>query len=120
MKQHCGGPVIVVNVSPTKELTVDPGYRELPSPWRILWSRINPFRETIDVPSIKSMLMRTLTVGGHRKMLEIEQFADYYLSPPLSNFRLDEYARIEEIIEVGYRYAKDQIAKWEILPGVNK
>jgi predicted acylesterase/phospholipase RssA/CRP-like cAMP-binding protein len=118
MKQVCGGPVIVINVSPSTELTVETSYDEMPSPWRILGSRINPFRETISAPTITAMLMRTLMVGSHRKMQEVEQNADYYLRPPLSNSHLDDYTRIEEIVEVGYRYAKEQIATWSVLPGV--
>ncbi len=34
MKASCGGPVIVVNVSPKKELTVDASLNEMPSPGR--------------------------------------------------------------------------------------
>jgi predicted acylesterase/phospholipase RssA/CRP-like cAMP-binding protein len=110
MKRVCGGPVIVVNVSPLTELMVNASYREMPSPWSILGSRFNPFRKSIKVPTISATLMRTLMVGSHRKMQEVEQNADYYLRPPLSDFHVD--------VEVGYRYAKEQIATWSVLPSV--
>ena len=38
--------------------------------------------------------------------------ADYYLRPPLSQFKINDYAKIDEIADVGYRYAKEQIKEW--------
>jgi NTE family protein/lysophospholipid hydrolase len=118
MKRLCGGPVIVVNASPVTALTVDERYRELPSAWRVLGSRISPFRNPINMPTITTMLMQTLMVGSHRKAQEVERHADYYLRPPLSKFHLTDYARIDEIAEAGYRYTMEQIAAWSVLPGV--
>ncbi len=115
MKKLCGGPVIVVNVSPEKELTVDASYREMPSPWAVLWSRVHPFKASIHIPTLSSLLMRTILVGSRKKARDVEKEADYYLRPPLNRFRMDQYARIEEIAEVGYQYAKAQIGEWKMI-----
>ena len=61
------------------------------------------------------MMVRTLMVGSHRKSHEVEMMADYYLQPPLEHFRMDDYAKIYDIVEVGYRYAKDHVAEWTAL-----
>ncbi len=58
------------------------------------------------------MIMRTILVSSHKKAHEVEQEADYYLRPPLHQFKLDDYAKIEEITDIGYRYAEKQIEEW--------
>ena len=113
MKEHCEGPVLVVNVSPDKDMTVDASFREMPSPWSLLWSRISPFRESIHVPNIPAVIMRTIMVSSHKKAREVEIKADYYLRPPLNHFKINDYAKIIEIVEAGYVYASEQIRGWE-------
>ena len=39
--------------------------------------------------------------------------ADFYLRPPIDRFRMDDFARIEEIAEVGYAYARKEIRAWK-------
>ncbi len=113
LKKLYGGMVIVTNVSPRREVTVDSSFAEMPSAWRILRSRMNPFEPPIKVPGISVTMMRTLMVASERKSREVERMADYYLRPPIDRFRLDDFARIEEIAEVGYRYACEQIREWK-------
>jgi NTE family protein/lysophospholipid hydrolase len=113
LKEFCGGSVIVVNVSPRRETTVDTGLSDLPSPWRVLRSRLNPFEPAIRVPGLSATMIRTLMVASERKSREIERIADYYLRPPLDRFRLDEFRLIDEIVETGYVYAVEEIRKWK-------
>ena len=113
MKQACSGPVIVVCVSPKREVLVDEAFTEMPSSWQVLRSRLNPFKPSIKVPGIPATMMRALMVASNRKSREVEREADFYLRPPIDRFRLDNFDRIEEIAEVGYRYAIDEIRKWK-------
>ena len=46
LKEVCGGPVIVSMVSPRKDLAMDESFTEMPSAWRFLRSRLNPFEKT--------------------------------------------------------------------------
>ena len=113
MKELCGGPTMVVNVSPIRGLTVDASLPEMPSPWTILWSRLNPFREAIQVPSMPAMMMRTIMVSSQRKSREVEKAADFYLRPPIQQFRVDDYAKIDEIARAGYEYTCRMIEGWK-------
>jgi len=113
LKELCGGPVIVSNVSPRRDATVDSALTEMPSAWRILRSRINPFEPTIKVPGLSATMMRTLMVASDRKSREVERMADFYLRPPVDPYRVDDYSRIEEIAEVGYEYARNEIRGWK-------
>ena len=113
LKKLCGGMVIVTNVSPRREVIVDSSFLEMPSAWRILRSRMNPFEPAIKVPGISVTMMRTLMVASERKSREVERMADFYLRPPIDRFRLDDFARLEEIAEAGYEYACEQIRAWK-------
>jgi predicted acylesterase/phospholipase RssA len=113
LKETCGGPVIVSSVSPRKEVTMDEAYTEMPSPWRVLRSRLNPFENTIKVPGIPATMIRAMMVASNRKSREVEMDADFYLRPPIDRFRLDDMAKVEEIAEVGYQYTKNEIRMWK-------
>jgi predicted acylesterase/phospholipase RssA len=58
-------------------------------------------------------MMRTLMVASERKSREVELMADFYLRPPLERFRVDDFARIEEIAEAGYEYTRKEIQGWK-------
>jgi predicted acylesterase/phospholipase RssA/CRP-like cAMP-binding protein len=113
LKELCGGLVIVSNVSPRSDVTVDSSFAEMPSAWHILRSRLNPFEPTIRVPGIAVTMMRTLMVASERKSREVENMADYYLRVPIDRFRSDDFKRVEEIAEVGYEYARQEIRLWK-------
>ena len=113
LKKFCGGPVIVTNVSPRREATVDAAFSEMPSPWRILRSRLNPFERSIYVPGIAATMMRAVMVASERKSREVELMADFYLRPPVDRFRMDDFARIDEIVQAGYEYARGEVRSWQ-------
>ncbi len=113
LKEVCGGPIIVSRVSPRKDLAMEESCTEMPSAWRVLRSRLNPFEKTIRVPGIAATMMRTMWVASERKSREVEEDADFCLRPPVERFRLDERSRIEEIAEVGYQYTRQEIRTWK-------
>jgi NTE family protein len=113
LKEVCGGPVIVSMVSPRKDLAMDESFTEMPSAWRVLRSRLNPFEKTIKVPGIPATLMRTMWVASERKSREVEQDAEFCLHPPVDRFRVDDRSKIEEIAEVGYEYTRQEIRTWK-------
>jgi len=113
MKQACSGPGIVVCVSPKREVLVDEAFTEMPSSWQVLRSRLNPFKPSINVPGIPATMLRALMVASNRKSREVELEAEFYLRPPIDRFRLDNFEKVEEIADVGYQYARDEIRKWK-------
>jgi predicted acylesterase/phospholipase RssA len=113
LKELCGGSVIVTNVSPRRDATVDASFTKMPSAWRILRSRVNPFEPAIKVPGLSATMIRTIMVASNRKSREVEQLADFYLRPPVERFRLDDYARIAEIAQTAYDYSIEEIRQWK-------
>ena len=48
-------------------------------------------------------------VSSQKKSHEVELKADFYLRPPLNQFKVNNYAKIDEIVDIGYHYTKEQI-----------
>lgn len=112
MKKLCTGTVIAVDVSSKNDLLVDESCTPIPSPWKIIWSRINPFTKTIEAPSILSIMGRASLLGSINKRNEVMKEVDLYLNPPVSDFGMLDNDSLKEIAEAGYRYAKDKVAEW--------
>ncbi len=113
MGRICGGSVIVVDVSAQKDLSVDPHTARPPSPWRILWSRINPLSSPIDAPSIISIMMRTIMIGSLHSSKMVAQHADLYIRPPVERHGMFDWKSINQIVETGYRYALGKVQEWQ-------
>jgi len=112
MKKLCTGTVVAVDVSSKNDLLVDESCTPIPSPWKIIWSRINPFTKTIEAPSILSIMGRASLLGSINKRNEVMKEVDLYLNPPVSDFGMLDNDSLKEIAEAGYRYAKDKVAEW--------
>ena len=104
MKSLCGGPVILVNVTPKKDLTVDFDYEHFPSPLKVLWSKINPFINAIQTPSLVDILVRVAGLSSMNKIKYEENISDLVLNPPLETFGLLAFSDMDQIIDLGYRY----------------
>jgi predicted acylesterase/phospholipase RssA len=115
MKTLCGGKVIAVNVSPSrdKDFTIDDTFKGIPSPSRILWSRLNPLKESINFPNIIDVMIRTTMLSSVHKANWVQAEADLYLRPPVDHFGLIEYEAIDEIVQAGYEHAQEKIQEWK-------
>ncbi len=113
MGKICGGSVIVVDVSAQKDLSIDPQVVRAPSPWRILWSRINPLASPIDAPGILSIMMRTIMIGSLHSSKMVAQQADLYIRPPVERHGMFDWKSIDQIVETGYQFALDKIGEWQ-------
>jgi predicted acylesterase/phospholipase RssA len=114
MKEICGGFVIMVNVSPEEDLQVSDRYTITPSDMEVLWSKINPFREKVVFPRIHDIMMRTILVGSARRMAIASKSADYEFNPKLDRYGLLEFDSIDDIIDAGYRYARERIIELDM------
>jgi len=111
MKEITGGFVIMVNVSPDEDFKMPDLYKEIPSDLEILGSHINPFKSKIPIPSILDIMMRSIMVGSANKENQTIKVADFNFCPPVSRFGLLEFDAIDEIVDVGYQYAKERISE---------
>ena len=113
MRRLWGGRVISVDVSPATELRVQGASGRLPSPWALLWSRLNPFAERIRVPNVLEILMRASTLASIQNTAEAKAEADLYLKPPVDAFSMFGMTELEQIAEIGYEYARSRLDGWD-------
>jgi CRP-like cAMP-binding protein/predicted acylesterase/phospholipase RssA len=111
MRDLCGGTVVAINVSPEKDLSVD--YDQFPSPWKLLWDRVFGSQKSHNVPNILDLLMRTTMVGSIHQTNAVKIEADLYLQPPVDRFKLLDFKALDEIVAVGYEYAKKKLEGWK-------
>ena len=104
MKEMCGGPVILVNVTPKKDLTVNFDYDNFPSPLATIWSWINPMVDAIKVPSLIDILVRVAGLSSMKKIHYEENNSDLVINPPLEKFGLLAFSEMDRIIDLGYQY----------------
>jgi predicted acylesterase/phospholipase RssA/CRP-like cAMP-binding protein len=112
MRERACRTLIVVDVGSEQEFTFK--LPEFPSPLQFLRSRILPFATRIEVPHIVDVLIRTTDVSSSQKTRDVRRNADVCLRPPIDAYGVLQFESLDEIAEVGYRYAK---AKMEELRG---
>jgi predicted acylesterase/phospholipase RssA len=113
MRTLSGGTVIAVDVSPQKDLAVDPGYREIPSSGQILWSRINPLAAPVNVPNILAVMMRTLMLSSVHNSHLVMKHVDLYIRPPVDPFGIFDWHLLDKIVDTGYQFAQKKLAEWK-------
>ncbi len=112
MREHCNGIIIAVDVSPVVDLTTNFEHLDSFSGVWALWNRINPFAEKLSFPSILRILMRASKVGSIQSVESTKKAADHYLHPPIDGIDMFNWNALDEIVEIGYRYAQEKITEW--------
>ncbi len=112
MKDLSPGPTVAVNVSPDVDLVISDGAKRLPSDWEILRSRLSPFRNPLRVPSLLSILRRVALVNRVARQRQTHALADFFLEPPVEGFGMVTPGDLDELIDIGYEYTAEQIARW--------
>lgn len=112
MKAFCEGSVIAVDVSPGGPMPVEIEYEQMPSPWRFLWDRVNPFRQPVRMPGILEIMVRTATVSNAGQHGLVDEVADLVLRPPVQRYGLLDFAAIDSIIEDSLAYYEEHLQAW--------
>ncbi len=114
MAASCGGPVIAVNVSPEEDLRFDVDLARGFSGWRALWNRIDPRAEAAGVPTLATVLMRSVVVASLAKEREraAALAASLYLKMPVDEFGLLEFEQLGPIAQRGYEASLEPIRQW--------
>ena len=112
MRERLGfGTLIAVDVDVRQDLSVDPSLTSL-SPWKALKDKL--FGGGEPQPGIFELLNRSGHLGGLANRDAYRAQANHYLQPPVAEFPLMGYSKGEDIVKAGYRYAKSQIARWNV------
>lgn len=105
MRDRFGGIVIAVDVARARAINIPDTIDDVPSGWQILWRRINPFSEPLPVPTLFEILYRTATLSSVRLARRTAAQADVVIAPPVADYTIVDFAKIDEIIASGYSHA---------------
>jgi predicted acylesterase/phospholipase RssA/CRP-like cAMP-binding protein len=111
-----GGTVIGVNVSPAQEMSTRYEFGPSISGWKVLWSRINPLAERIEVPNLFANLVRALRINSTQQTKSMPGLTDLLIEPDVKEFASLDFGAYQPIAEVGYQEALGQLAGWQARP----
>ena len=123
LKERYNSKLISVNVSPEKDLV--PNFSEFPNQTKYLLKKMflrKKFKKDyghIDIPNLASIMVRSIMVGSAKKTNEVAKISEIYLSPPTDNFKMLDYDNLEKITEVGYKYAVEELNKYDLNQIIN-
>lgn len=109
MRQRFEGQVIAVDLHVRKEYDLQ--YASVPSPWRVMLSKL-PFTKRLRVPGITTIMMKATEMGSIVHAQQNKAGADLYLNPPVGRFGILDMKAFDKISEVGYKYALEEAAPW--------
>lgn len=108
MQRHFPGSVIAIDVASHATLRYSSKYElESPSGFEILWNRVNPFGTRESLPNMLDILYRAATLNSDLHCRQSRQMADLLLVPPVKQFKVTDFQRFDEIVEIGYRHTME-------------
>lgn len=82
------------------------------SGWRALWSRVNPFSESMRVPTLAQIILRTLEVNSLHHRRGVERYADILIEPFTKDVQSFDFSAYDILEQRGYEAAIAAIADW--------
>mgnify|MGYP003353724815 FL=1 len=65
----------------------------------------------LPVPTILDVLYRTATLSSSIMSKRTHALADMVLTPPVGEYAVTDFEKIDEVVEIGYRYARERLAE---------
>jgi predicted acylesterase/phospholipase RssA/CRP-like cAMP-binding protein len=112
MRRRHDGPIIAHDVTPRMDLCVGDGVSEIPSSWRMLWDRLNPYHRGPLFPGIFDVLSRVTALGSIRSVERTKSEASLYLHSPVEGNGIFDFDKMDALVDIGYRHAAEKLAGW--------
>ena len=103
MSERIKGQIIAVDLSSEQEAQY--AQAGIPSGMEYLKSRLSPWRDPIEVPTLAHVIMKTTTLASRREVEFAKRMANLYLNVPISKFDLLDWNQFPRIVDAGYNYA---------------
>lgn len=116
MRRLGRGVTVGIDIDTGGALAAGAGVMEPWSAWeffrRLLWRR----NETLPIPSIVRILLRSALVASTARALEDRAAADLVITPPMNHIDLLDWTSFDSAIEVGYRTTMEALDKARAAP----
>jgi NTE family protein len=116
MRRQGRGLTIGVDIDTGGALAAGAGVMEPWSAWqffrRLIWKR----NETLPIPSIVGILLRSALVASAARAQEDRQAADLLIVPPMTHIDLLDWTSFDAAIELGYRTTMEALDRARAMP----
>jgi len=116
MRRQGRGTTIGIDIDTAGALSAGAGAGDSWSAWeffrRLVWKR----KETLPIPSIVGILLRSALVASAARAIEDRAAADLLITPPMQSHDLLDWTSFDTAIEVGYRATSEALEKTRTLP----
>jgi predicted acylesterase/phospholipase RssA len=106
-RQDCG---VVIAVATHSEMEAErrdsPPYETSLSGWKVLWRRLNPFRPSLSVPSMGSIMVRVAMLNDAKQVKTARTLANLYFELPACGYGLLDFKAMDTIEQAGYVAAR--------------
>lgn len=109
MQDRIRGRIIAVDLSVQHEYRL--AKQEVPSGFDYLKSRLLPWADPLDAPTMARVIMKTTTLASRREVEIARKAAHLYLNLPLADYDLLDWGKFHQIVDVGYRYAQKALGE---------
>lgn len=112
MKSRLGdGLVIGSHVISSEDSAFARSLDDAPTPWRILFNRLNPFEKTMVTPNIIDSITETMSMSSRISIDVMKQNCNILVEHPVSQYGIFEYDKVDEIVEIGYQATLKQLVQ---------
>ena len=121
MENRCnGGTIIAVNVGGGGAKGFDDSKHWTASGWSLLRQRFSRNSQNKHIANILDVMLWSTTISSKRYLQQLVDAGrvDLYLTPPVQEFQLLGFDAYEKLYQVGYEYARKELAAWEDLSKV--
>lgn len=110
MRRIGAGAIITCNVSAAEPLRSEFDFGASPSGWNLLLRRFAGQK----FPGAGRVLFRSVLLASAQHAESVRAFSDVYLTPPVAGHEINDWNAIDNLIELGYRYASESIPHWKL------
>jgi NTE family protein len=107
------GPVVAVDVTARVDVAAGTAFRDTPSAWQLVRSRLDPFAPRLHAPTLYKILLRTTMLSSAHSVERLRNSVDLYIRPPVDGFDLLDWKEMDRIVELGYRAGREAVRAWQ-------
>jgi NTE family protein len=99
----------VIGVDLLRERNQKFDLQEMPSARQLFADKISGKRNKI--PSLTSLLLNASMISSYARQKESRALVDVYFSPPVHRYGMLDWSRFNELVELGYTHACEELSK---------